>query len=505
MPRHLPSLWSGLGGHDFFFYGPLPFWIAAVISVVSGGADLGMQLALLGAVLLLLASWTCYLFLRALFPPWPAMLGAVGYALLPYHLWIDWFYRQALGEFAAYIFLPLIALGFEHLRQGRPGGPILAAGVAGMGLCHLPSVLLSAHLFAILTILLLCGAIPRDITRISFALRAAAWAVLGGLLSAFYWLPALTLIDTVSSAQLYTPYFQADAWLLGPGVAQPSSSMVQILLTGFGATLPVLLASLIVVPRQFRFWIVVPVIVVIIANMAFTAPIWRHWVIGQVQFPWRTMIFVDLSLAVAVAALLQRAIQSRHTWRIALVTLLFAYPVTQFASFLVLTKDSQRLSPAVLHRAGAIEYLSPEMLAVLQRRLELSTINHRNQNDVAAEIAEIAASHPVQEIRDKLAVGPRQISFSAPPGDNQIMVPLQYWEFWSAKDSNGMLLEVKPNMRFGTMDVVAPVGGFDGSKITLELPRQPSERQGIALSLAGLVIVLIYLTRMWPSARRRRA
>ena len=29
LPRHLPGLWNGLGGYDFFFYAPIPFWFVA--------------------------------------------------------------------------------------------------------------------------------------------------------------------------------------------------------------------------------------------------------------------------------------------------------------------------------------------------------------------------------------------------------------------------------------------------------------------------------------------
>lgn len=39
LPRHLPDLWGGLGGLDFFFYGHLPYLVASLLSPLCVGCS----------------------------------------------------------------------------------------------------------------------------------------------------------------------------------------------------------------------------------------------------------------------------------------------------------------------------------------------------------------------------------------------------------------------------------------------------------------------------------
>ncbi len=172
LPRHLPGLWAGLGGYDFFFYAPLPFWLdAAVVSPLCVGCSTEAAFVLTTALIWVASSVTCYLFLRRYFGARHAVFGAIGYAVLPYHLVIDWFARQAIGEFAAYAFIPLVAFGFDALRLKEPRGWVLSLGVAGTALCHLPTALLAAHVFGVVALAMLWHKLRRQQQPGAFARR----------------------------------------------------------------------------------------------------------------------------------------------------------------------------------------------------------------------------------------------------------------------------------------------------------------------------------------------
>jgi len=58
LPRHLPGLWDGLGGFDFFFYAPIPFWfVAAFLSPICAGCSPETEFVLGAAILWLFSGW----------------------------------------------------------------------------------------------------------------------------------------------------------------------------------------------------------------------------------------------------------------------------------------------------------------------------------------------------------------------------------------------------------------------------------------------------------------
>ena len=73
-----------------------------------------------------------------------ALLAAVLYMLMPYHLTVNWDMRLAIGEFAAYAFAPFIGHSIWALFEGKSGSPGLALSAAGLALSHLPSLVICA-------------------------------------------------------------------------------------------------------------------------------------------------------------------------------------------------------------------------------------------------------------------------------------------------------------------------------------------------------------------------
>ena len=137
-PRWLQKMNAGFGSPTFF-YAPLPFWITALLSapfwidkVTGYPLILSCSLALLGSGI------AAYYWLQAQAPRRLALLLALLYMALPYHLLVDLYMRFAFAEFWSFVWLPLIFLFARRQAQGAPGAGcwlalVLALQVSGSG------------------------------------------------------------------------------------------------------------------------------------------------------------------------------------------------------------------------------------------------------------------------------------------------------------------------------------------------------------------------------------
>ena len=502
LPRYLPGLWAGFGGYDFFFDAPLPFWfIAALVGPICPGCSVATEFVLGASIFLVLSGLSMFAFLKAFFSTSPAAVGAAVYVILPYHLLIDWFERQAAGEFTAYAFIPLIALGMERIRRQEAGGRLLALGVAGTALSHLPTTLLAAHAFGVLVLVFVSLRPGGLVARLRLFARCAWFGMLGLAMASFYWLPAIVLLDTVSPAALLDPYFEAWRWLYGRGIPQPNTDFALRISVSFLACVPLLFGSLRSARGPLLAWILVPSACALFLNTAPSEPIWREWIIAKVQFPWRLMIFVDFSVGIAAAVLSARAIHRAD--RLLLAVGLMGIVVA--AAFLSATVryGYQGKPPEQRYRDwfAAAEYMSPEMTRALRHRLGKTEIGHFDQGAIADMIATMAAEFKDTqgngELLDRQA---RSLTVLAPQDAAVLSLPVQYWFLWKAETVAGSALEIRANQRFGTLDIIGPVGGFGTDPVIVSLPRHPSEIQG---GLASLLSALVLFVPLW--IRRRKS
>ncbi|MFT6944681.1 MAG: hypothetical protein ACJAUW_001255 [Yoonia sp.] len=505
LPRHLPGLWDGLGGFDFFFYAPIPFWfVAAFVSPICVGCSPVTEFVLGIAVLWLFSGCTFYFFARRYFDRQGAIVGAFVYLLLPYHLWIDWFIRQAVGEFVAYAFLPLMALGIDAVRVRAGSGWVLSIGVAGVALSHLPTALLAAHVLGFVTICIVAQKIRAKDQPLKFLASVAGWAVLGGLASSFYWLPAVALLDTVSSSALYSEYNHAERWLFGLRFDQPNPIFSQIVFYSFLVVIPFIFASAVLSRGAMLMWALVPVVLSVFLNLEVADFIWKNWIINKVQFPWRMMVFVDFSAAIATTFVLMNMSVLRRMRTVSVLLLCATFPIYIMVSVTVATlstsfeKDNDW--------SGAIEYLSPEMLDVVKTRSNVDLGNSIVQSKTAVAMAAIVAdTADMSAAFQSFEIGPRRVEVVPASDVQRLSVPLQYWALWRAEIEGSGPLELSVNPEFGTIDVLAPEDGFQGRKITLTLPYQTSERVGFAISGIAVLLLALMMFNARPSRSVRRA
>ncbi len=201
-PRWFPDFAFGHGYPVFQYYAPGSYYPPALLHLLGVDVIAATQVATAAvfslsgaAMLLLLRRWTSWV---------PALLGAAVYLFFPYRLY-DFFVRGALPEFAAFVWLPLLAYGACELGAAGTSGHAerawrsprwvaafltVAAATAGMVLTHNLTALMATLAAAVawLISLVLGPARQRELTgALSFG---AAWLI-GALLSAPYAIPAL--------------------------------------------------------------------------------------------------------------------------------------------------------------------------------------------------------------------------------------------------------------------------------------------------------------------------
>jgi len=207
-----PARWMwdaahGMGYPFYSFYAALPYYIASLLDLAGWGVLWGIKLAqLLG--FLLAAGFSYHLALRLGAAPKSALLASVCYSLAPFHLVNVYVRGDALSEFYAQAWYPLIlaaALAVSHRPSARS-----VAWLAGSYTLLVLTHNISALIFSPLVVgwLMVCALSggPERLTGRTMALGAVALA-LGLALGAWFWVPALREQPLVQLGEQTTGYF----------------------------------------------------------------------------------------------------------------------------------------------------------------------------------------------------------------------------------------------------------------------------------------------------------
>jgi hypothetical protein len=333
-PRWMPESFNGLGAPTFYFYPPLPFWIDALLSVVTGNVlSVAYRLSIAWALLLWVSGWAMYVWLRSIADRRIALIGALAYMAAPYHL-LDHYIRGAYAEFTAYAVLPLVMLGICRMAGKVRGGSILfAISYAALAMSHLPTALLISVTALPSYVLFRAWHAGDGRAAAGILLRGAAAGTLGLGLAAIYLVPALLLQDTISAEQLWIPGYSVHRWFLitSQNLSRPPDLMLMLdsIAAAWG------LAAVGVVAGAFRhkadaarqsvvFW----ALLCLAGLLLLSGLVPWFWdivpMVSKVQFPWRLLIVVEFSAITALCLLSWRTVG--HSTR-----LLFAAAAIAFA------------------------------------------------------------------------------------------------------------------------------------------------------------------------------
>ena len=492
-PRWLPASFGGLGSPTFYFYPPFSFWTAAAVGAGSGGAlGAAMQVKLATLALFAGSGWAMFAWLRALTTPTRALIGALAFLVAPYHL-DDHYLRGAFAELAAFVAIPIVALGLELTQRGRRAGPLLlAGGWAALIFAHLPIALLSGMLLAPTLGLFLAW---RTEPRLRFALRAGAALGVGTAIAAVYLAPALQLQGFISADYWWSARFQAaDRLLTHPAAwALPLEPFFGAIAFA-EAALATWIGWRAWQDRDARLGFWAALTVLLFAVMVGLVPgFWSLPLVAKAQFPWRAMTIQDFAFVTLIAIAPARAMPIAPAVFVALV----------LGNAAALGRDLAAGPAAARTLAGygahsfptnadAPEYLPRGMLGM-----------GPDGPAPAVPLAQLQAA-PLAAGAATASGGPAgDIALTPQPGARIVILRRFYFPAWRAA-CDGRPIPAAP---FGPGRLVSFVPPADAHACRAWVGQTGPEQLGGAVAGAGLAIFGLYaawLIAAGAGARRRR-
>jgi hypothetical protein len=185
----LPVRWSqdlgfGYGYPMFNFYDPLPYYVGAVFQLIGANALLATKLMMVLGILL--AGVSMYFLAGEFWGKTGGVLSALFYMYAPYHA-LDIYVRGDVAEFWAFAFIPLLFYGLLMIHKREEWEYVVTAALsyAVIIVSHNLTAMMVTP-FALVFALILAWQSTKQ-TR----LFLAAAFVIGILISAFYFLPAI--------------------------------------------------------------------------------------------------------------------------------------------------------------------------------------------------------------------------------------------------------------------------------------------------------------------------
>jgi len=185
--RWAADLGFGFGYPIFNFYAPLAYYVGSIINLL--GFDVLFSTKLMMALGIVLSGLSMYMFAKELWGKFGGIFSAMLYVFIPYHA-VDIYVRGDVAEFWAYAFIPLVFYALLKIhRTGKIRFIIFGA-------LSYATLIISHNLTAFMVtpfILIFIGMLFLGNKKTGKKLLITV--VLGLLVSAFYWLPALLEIN----------------------------------------------------------------------------------------------------------------------------------------------------------------------------------------------------------------------------------------------------------------------------------------------------------------------
>ena len=289
---------GGAGYASSMFYSDWYLLIPALLRVM--GFSIKTSYHLFAAMVFVACYLTTYISVfKMSYSKFAASIAAILMTLCPYHM-DDILLRGAVGEYMAFIFVPLAVYGIYNVIFEDMDHPVIfGVGFAGLILTHPASCILCVF-FALCAFIIY---IRRLIKNPSILLRLVITTVITVLVTAFFWLP---MLEQFSSAQFYVSENWSD-------LLDASLDLYKVFTDEF-PSLGMILAVL-VIPRftlrRKDYPILNFVDFLLVMSLGFTfgttnLVLWEK--IGRffnfLQFPWRLLIMSSSLLAIADAIIL---------------------------------------------------------------------------------------------------------------------------------------------------------------------------------------------------------
>ncbi|MBZ5571887.1 MAG: hypothetical protein LAO09_08415 [Acidobacteriia bacterium] len=307
--------WAALANHGygearFIFYPPLSWILGAALGALLPwkavpGAYVWLALTLSGCSMFTLA--------RRWLGRNDAIFAAALYAANPYFIVIV-YWRSAFAELLAGALLPLLLLYVLRLEEDRNTAAVgLSVTVTAAWLTNAPAAVMVNYS---LVLLALVAAIVRRSPRT--VLLAAAAAIAGAGLAAFYIVPATYEQRWVNIAQVLAPGVRPQDNFLFTTLADPDHNLFNLLVSLVAAAEIIVLAiAALRTTGQRRseepqaWWALLGwAVAAVVLMFSLSAPLWEHLpLLRYLQLPWRWLLCLNVVFALYVTS------AGRWLWR----------------------------------------------------------------------------------------------------------------------------------------------------------------------------------------------
>lgn len=332
MPGRWLSTFSHHWGYPLYEYtSPLPYTLSSILFLI--GFDIHSATNITWFFIFGGAGLSMFWATRPIWGYWGALLSACCYLLAPYHL-VDTYVRTNMVETSAFLWPPIVLYGL-WLLQSKPLKGVVT-GALGISLCPLSHMLSTYMLGMALSVFCCLYVVFLPGQRLRFMAGAAAIALLGLSLSAFFWLAALLDIDAVKGVEVMTTgnYYYGRHFVLlnqlvntyfGYGASEPGpNDYMSFSLSPWtlGLTAASVALCIVALVRQllnkvssedarpvyhksgFAISAVLTAIAMAWLTTEYSAVVWRHLPgMPAAQFPWRFLFPASFFLTIATGAL----------------------------------------------------------------------------------------------------------------------------------------------------------------------------------------------------------
>jgi len=319
--RHFPIRWAknlnykfGYPVFNFNYYFPflatIPFYL--VFRSIENAWKLTVFLSTFGGGLF------CFLWLKKHFKPWPAVIGAFFYLLLPYHL-VNIFVRGVTGEIICFFLIPAIFWIVEVYFERKDSLALFFSSLLIFILCLSHNIVVMFFFPLLIIYVIFYWKVNKGSVKELFLNFLPI--ILGIMMSMFFWIPALmekkyTNLDAVDISHFYRDHFPTIKQLInynwGYGYSKPGPDDGMSFSVGPIHFILCLTASVLFLVKiktkeknkhkqmlvgffVFLFWLTIFAMLRISGFFWDIVPFLHY-----VQFPWRLLLITGISSAVLI-------------------------------------------------------------------------------------------------------------------------------------------------------------------------------------------------------------
>jgi 6-pyruvoyl-tetrahydropterin synthase related domain len=515
-PRWLMNMNAGLGSPVFFYYPPVPFFLTSLLRPFFAGDPQGWhQVGVSCSIALVASGIAAYFWLKDISDDISALVAAVLYMAMPYHL-AEIYVRGALAELWAFVWMPLILFFINRVVGGRKLAFVgLAVCYALLIMTHLPTTLI----FSVVPVGYTWFAAKKELRMKAVAVTSAS-LLIGIGLSAVYLLPALLTQQNVFIDRMVTGYFNYHNWFLFSKWSISTEDKLTYLLLavdmiGIGGC-SFFISKTRLGDRQrtlSRFWFAAAGVSVFMMT-ELSKPLWRIISpLRKIQFPWRFNVPLSISaaalLALALFSLRTAPLASGKTLKMTALALIVVWiPAMTFEAWrmfpqtspdpttsnaknkqIELSRDAPEYRPRWNESMGQLDWNASMDIDNWDARLE------KEFDSVLKQVATHEGSAP--GIRLTEGIGQASVTARKPgeidlhvetPTGAVLETPQFYFPYWTARLSGKTTnLTTSPSKPDGLLSFSVPPGSHD---VELRLERSTAELAGQIVSLVSAAVTL---------------